>query len=60
MTARPRGAVHVRPRQIAEQHGVSERTVRRWIAERRIDSVRVGRSVFVTVESVERLFRSAR
>jgi excisionase family DNA binding protein len=54
------GQVHLRPRQIAVRHNVSERTVHRWIADGKVEAVRVNRSVFVTVESVERLFRAGR
>jgi hypothetical protein len=30
--------------------------MRRWIADGKVESVRVNRSIFVTVESLDRLF----
>ncbi len=35
-------AVFLRPRQIAELLGITERTVRRWIAEGTLPSVKLG------------------
>lgn len=48
--------VHLRPRQIAERHNITERTVYKMIKDGRLDSLRVGRGVYVTKESVDRLF----
>jgi excisionase family DNA binding protein len=47
---------YLRPKAIVARFGVSEPTVRRWIADGTLESVRVGRNVFVPVESLERLF----
>jgi excisionase family DNA binding protein len=50
---------YLRPKTIVAQYDVSERTVRRWIADGTVDSVRVGRNVFVSAESLRRLFKQA-
>lgn len=49
-------AAYMRPMEIVRRYRVSERSVRRWTADGTLDTVRVGRSVFVTVDSVRRLF----
>jgi excisionase family DNA binding protein len=43
-------------RDLCQQTGLAERTIRRWIADGRLDVVRVGRSVLVTAESAHRVF----
>ena len=42
-------------KQAAERLGLKNATVRAWIAQRRIGIVRLGRSVRIPVEEVERL-----
>jgi excisionase family DNA binding protein len=54
--ASPDASPFIRPMAIVRQYGTSERTLRRWIANGDLDIVRVGRSVFVTRESLDRLF----
>lgn len=49
-------AAYMRPMEIVRRYQVSERSVRRWTADGTLDTARVGRSVFVTVDSVRRLF----
>jgi excisionase family DNA binding protein len=44
-------------RGVSQMTGMKEVTVRKWIAERRIASVRMGRSVRISVEEVERFIR---
>jgi excisionase family DNA binding protein len=44
-----------RPRALATHLGVTERTVYKWIERDRLDIRRVGRNIFITAESVERL-----
>ncbi|MHB1285370.1 MAG: helix-turn-helix domain-containing protein [Leptospirales bacterium] len=41
-------------RETADRLNLSEWTIRRWIYGKRLDSVRLGRSVRVPVEAVER------
>ena len=38
-------------------HGASESTVRRWIASGTVDAIRVNGAVFVTADSLDRLFQ---
>lgn len=45
-----------RIREVREQTGASDSTIRRWIADGRLDAVHVGRSVFISPESVHALF----
>lgn len=52
----PASPKYLRPLAIVATYGVSERTVRRWIADGSVESVRIGRNVFVTTASIERLF----
>ena len=59
-TGTPPGTRFLRPMDVVHATGLSERTVRRWISEGKLDAVRVGRNVFVTVESYERLFGGRR
>lgn len=47
---------HMRVRQIAEVHGITEGYVRLLITQGRLDAHKIGRAVYVTRESVERLF----
>lgn len=54
------GALFVRPRDITERYRVPESTVRRWIAHGHLEATRVGRSVFVSMESLDRLFGGTR
>ena len=49
-----------RPLGVAHDYNVSESTVRRWIKNGDVDTVRVGRNIWVTVESLNRLFSGAR
>jgi excisionase family DNA binding protein len=42
-------------RKFAEQLGISEKTAWAWIAQRRVDVVRLGRSVRVPQSSIDRL-----
>ncbi|WP_085108585.1 helix-turn-helix domain-containing protein [Mycolicibacillus trivialis] len=48
-------------RQIADQYGVCEKTVRRWISSGHIEAVRLGpRLIRVDADSVERLLSPIR
>ncbi len=46
-------AAFLRPRQIAEMLGVTERTVRRWIADGTLPSVRLGGARLVARATLE-------
>jgi excisionase family DNA binding protein len=48
-------ATHLRPRQIAEQLDVSLRTVRRWIANGTLPSVKIGGVRLVAEDDLLRL-----
>lgn len=45
---------YLRAGQIAIELGVSERTVRRWIADANLDSIKVGGTRLVARETLER------
>ena len=47
-------AAFLRPRQIAEMLGVTERTVRRWIADGTLPSVKLGGARLVARTTLER------
>ena len=47
-------APFLRPRQIAEMLGVTERTVRRWIADGTLPSVKLGGARLVARTTLER------
>lgn len=49
----------LRPRQVAELLGVTERSIRRWIADDTIPSVKVGGARLVPLDGLEQLLRSA-
>ncbi len=48
----PIAEVHLRPRQIAQRHNITERTVYTMLKDGRLKAHRIGRNVYVTVESV--------
>ena len=52
--------VGYRVRDLVEMTGLSQQTIRRWIADGRLEAFHVGRSVLVRPESVDRLFGDAR
>lgn len=52
--------VYLRPRQIVEQYNITERTVRRMIAAGKLDARKVGHGIYVTRESVDKLFEQAK
>lgn len=45
-----------RVRELVDMTGLSESTIRRWIASGTLETVHVGRSIFVTPNSVHALF----
>jgi excisionase family DNA binding protein len=47
------------PRDVAKALGVSDKTVRRWIAEGRVAGVRIGGRLRVAPEALEILIRPA-
>ena len=49
------GPAYLRAAGIAQHLGVSERTVRRWIASRELPSVKIGGARLVAKEDLERL-----
>lgn len=48
---------NLRVPQIAERTGLKESTVRRWIFEKRLPVVRIGRTVAVPEEFIEKIIR---
>ena len=49
----------LRARDIAEQLGISERTVRRWIADRTLPSIKIGGARLVAEADLERALVAA-
>jgi excisionase family DNA binding protein len=49
------GSEYLRAREVAELLGVSERTVRRWIAEGTLPSTRIGGARLLAKADLERL-----
>lgn len=49
---------HLRAAEIAEQLGISERTVRRWIANRTLPSVRLNGARLVSVKALEEVLNA--
>jgi excisionase family DNA binding protein len=47
------------PKQVAAQLGVSPSSVRRWLADDRIEGVRIGGRLWVPPEAVKRAVRPA-
>lgn len=56
LTSQAKAGVYLRPRQIVDRYGLNERTLRRMIAEGRLEVRRIGRSVFISRDAVEMLF----
>ena len=58
------GIVHVeellKPRQFGRIFGITERTVRDWIAARKIEVIKIEASVRIPVSEVHRLIREGR
>jgi excisionase family DNA binding protein len=46
-----------RAREAAIRYGYTERHIRRLIADGTLDVIRVGTSVYITLESLDRVFR---
>lgn len=44
----------LRPRELARALGVSEQTIRTWIATNELEAVRCGRSLFITPEALRK------
>ena len=58
------GIVHVeellKPRQFGRIFGITERTVRDWIAARKIEVIKIGASVRIPASEVQRLIHEGR
>jgi excisionase family DNA binding protein len=52
----PHQPLGYRVRELIAITGLSESTIRRWIADGTVATVRVGRSIFIRPDSISRLF----
>ncbi len=50
----------LKPRQFGEMLGLTERTIRDWIAARKIEVIKIGASVRIPSSEIDRLIREGR